>query len=358
MSWYPGTEREQRVNAGSLRVFTADLFERCGMTGVDAALVADSLVSSDERGVHSHGVLRVPEYVAKLRTGGVDPAGRPEPVRENGAALVVDGGNAMGQVAAMFAMRAAIERASALGVAFAAVRGSNHCGAMFYYAMEALGHDMVGLCATSALPTMAPWGGTEKLVGINPLAVAIPTRDEAAVVLDAAFSYSSHGKIRVFQQKGEPIPATWAFDANGEPTTDAAQALTGLLQPIGEFKGVGLAVVFGMLSTLLSGASYGTRLGNMTDGPKAGADGHFFLALNIAAFTDLLRFREAADEVVREIRSSRRRAGADPLYAPGGMEAATQVRYKAEGIPLNGATMEGLRFAAHLLGADAGFLNP
>ena len=93
-------------------------------------------------------------------------------------------------------------------------------------------------------------------------------------------------------------------------------------------------------------------------GPKAGADGHFFLALNIAAFTDTERFREAADEVVREIRTSRRRAGADPLYAPGGMEAAVQVRYKAEGIPLNGVTIEGLHFAAHLLGADAGFLNP
>src|SRR5690242_834189 len=111
MSWYPGAERERRVSAGSLRQFVHGLFERCGMEGAGAALVADSLVAADERGVHSHGVLRVPEYVAKLRTGGVNPRGVPEVARERAAAAVVDGGNAMGQVAALFAMRQAIERA-------------------------------------------------------------------------------------------------------------------------------------------------------------------------------------------------------------------------------------------------------
>lgn len=358
MSWYPGAEREQRVSAGTLREFVNGLFERCGMEAADAALVADSLVAADERGVHSHGVLRVPEYMAKLRTGGVDARGKPAVVRERAAALVVDGGNAMGQVAAMFAMRQAIERARRHGVAFAAVRGSNHCGAMFYYAMEALGHGMTGICATNALPTMAPWGGLEKIVGINPLAVAIPTLREPPVVLDAAFSYSSHGRIRVFHQKGEPIPENWAFDSEGNATTDAGAALAGLLQPIGEFKGIGLAVVFGMLSSLLADAAYGTELGNMVDGPRAGADGHFFLALDIAAFTDLARFRERADDVVREIQNSRKREGVERLFAPGGLEAMLHARYRTEGIPLNAVTLEGLRFAAHQVGADAGFLNP
>lgn len=358
MSWYPGAEREQRVSAGSLREFVSGLFERCGMSGPDAALVADSLVAADERGVHSHGVLRVPEYMMKLRTGGVDPRGAPAVVSDKAAALVVDGGNAMGQIAAMFAMRQAIERASTHGVTFAAVRGSNHCGAMFYYAMEALGHGMIGVCATNALPTMAPWGGVDKIVGINPLAVAIPTLREAPVVLDAAFSYSSHGRIRVFHQKGEAIPENWAFDSEGNATTDTAEALAGLLQPIGEFKGVGLAVVFGMLATLLSDASYGTGLGNMVDGPRAGTDGHFFLALDVASFTDLSRFRERADAIVREIEGSRKREGVGRLFAPGGMEAMIQAQYKAEGIPLNAVTIEGLRFAAGEVGADSGFLNP
>jgi LDH2 family malate/lactate/ureidoglycolate dehydrogenase len=357
MSWYPGVEREQRVSADSLREFVNAVFERCGMADQDAALVADSLVAADERGVHSHGVLRVPEYMVKLRTGGVDPRGTPTIASERAAALVVDGGNAMGQVAAMFAMRQAIERASKYGVAFAAVRGSNHCGAMFFYAIEAMGHGMIGICATNALPTMAPWGGVDKIAGINPLAVAIPTLREAPVVLDAAFSFSSHGRIRVFHQKGETIPENWAFNSEGNATTDAAEALAGLLQPSGEFKGVGLAVVFGMLSTLLSDASYGTELGNMVEGARPGADGHFFLALDISAFTDLERFRERADSVVLQIQNSRRREGVDRLFAPGGMEAMIQAQYKVEGIPLNANTIEGLRLAADQVGADTGFLN-
>ena len=157
---------------------------------------------ADLRGVHSHGLLRVPEYAEKLREGGVDPRGRPRVARDAGAALVVDGGNAMGQVAATFAMRQAIARARTTGVAAAAIGGSNHCGAMAYYAMLGLAQDMIGLATTNALPTMAPWGGRDKILGINPLAVAIPAGAEPAVVFDAAFSGSSHGKIRVYAQKG------------------------------------------------------------------------------------------------------------------------------------------------------------
>jgi LDH2 family malate/lactate/ureidoglycolate dehydrogenase len=125
----------------------------------------------------------------------------------------------------------AIERARSTGVAATAVRGSNHCGALFYYAMQALTAGMIGIASTNALPTMAPWGGVDKIVGINPLAVAIPAAVESPIVLDAAFSQSSHGKIRVFHQKGLPIPAGWALDKDGRPTVDPAAAIEGLLQP-------------------------------------------------------------------------------------------------------------------------------
>src|SRR5439155_23908725 len=172
-----------------------------------------------------HGVLRGPEYVQKLRRGGVDPRGRPRVVREMGPCLVVDGGNAMGQIAAHFAMARAIERAELHGIAAAAVRGSNHCGAMAYFASQALGRDMIGLATTNALPTMAPWGGAERLLGINPLAIAIPADQERPIVYDAAFSGSAHGKIRVYQQRGLPIPEGWALDASGDPTTDASAAI-------------------------------------------------------------------------------------------------------------------------------------
>jgi LDH2 family malate/lactate/ureidoglycolate dehydrogenase len=356
MSGYPQTARERRVAAPALRGLVAAIFARCGMRAEDAALVADTLVRADLQGVHSHGVLRVPEYVQKLRAGGVDPQGRPRTVVDRGGALVVDGGNSMGQVAAAFAMHGAVERARVSNVAVAAVRGSNHCGAMAYYAAMALPEDMIGLAATNALPTMAPWGGIDKILGINPLAVAIPAGEEAPLVFDAAFSGSSHGKLRVYQQKGAPIPPDWAFDAAGRPTTDPAAALTGLLQPIGGYKGTGLALVWGVLSTLLSGAAYGTELGNMVDGPRAGQDGHVFLALRVAGFEEPPRFKARMDAVIRQIRASRRAPSVERVYPPGHLEAETARRYADEGIPLTDATLADLERAARELNCDAGGL--
>ncbi|MEX2264670.1 MAG: Ldh family oxidoreductase [Bryobacteraceae bacterium] len=349
MPAYPESERERRIAAEALHKQVEAIFERCGMESGDAGLLSETLVAADLRGVHSHGVLRVPEYVRKL-AGGVNPKGRPAVVKDSVAALTIDGGNSMGQIGAAFAMDRAIERARTTGVAVAAVRGSNHCGAMAWFAMRALPHGMIGLAATNALPTMAPWGGLDKIVGINPLAVAIPAAKEPPVVLDAAFSYSSHGKIRVYHQKGAAIPPTWAFDSEGRPTTDAGRAIEGLLQPIGEYKGVGLAIVMGMLSSLLSGASYGTELGDMQDGAKPGSDGHIFIALNVASFEEPSRFRERVDGIVRQIRGSRRAAGVGKIYAPGELEAETESRYRKEGIPLNDATLDGLREAAELVG--------
>lgn len=315
------------------------------MSPVDAALLSDSLVAADLGGVHSHGVLRVPEYGKKLR-GGVNPRGVPQLVRDAGAALVVDGGNAMGQIVSAFAMRKAMERARELGLAMAAVRGSNHCGAMAYYVRACAAEGLIGVAATNALPTMAPWGGLDKILGINPLGVGIPAGEELPIVFDAAFSGSSHGKIRVYRQKGAAIPPTWAFDSDGNPTTDAAKAIEGLLQPIGEYKGVGLAMVFGLLSSMLSGAAYGTELGDMASGPKPGCDGHFFLAIDVAAFADPQVFGRRVDEAIRELRASRRADGVERLYAPGELEAETAARYRREGIPLNAETLAGVRQAA------------
>ena len=263
----PEREQETRVPAGELTAVVAAIFGQCGMNDADAALLADSLVAADLTGVHSHGVLRVPEYVKKLTVGGVNPQGTPFIARDSGACLVVDGDNSMGQIGASFAMRQAIERAKTTGIAAVAVRGSNHCGAMAYYALRAAQEDMIGIATTNALPTMAPWGGAERLLGINPLGVAIPAGEEPSIVYDAAFSGSAHGKIRVYQQKGWTLPEGWAMDRDGTPTTDPAAAIDGLLMPIGGFKGTGLAMLMGILSSMLSGAAYGTELGDMEARP-------------------------------------------------------------------------------------------
>jgi LDH2 family malate/lactate/ureidoglycolate dehydrogenase len=223
---------------------------------------------------------------------------------------------------------------------------------MDHWAMMGLPHNMIGIAITNALPTMAPWGGVDKIVGINPLAVAIPGLEEPPVVLDIAFGATAHGKMRVYHQKGFPIPDGWAFDADGNPTTDATRALAGLIQPIGGHKGVGLGIVMGMLASLLSGASYGSELGNMVDGPKPGHDGHLFAAIDIAAFQPVEAFRRRVDAASREIQASRRRAGVERLYPPGLLEHEFAQRHGRDGIPLNAETLEGIRAAGRRFGLD------
>lgn len=350
-------ETEPRVPAAALRALATEIFRRCGMEEADAGLLAGTLVAADLRGVHSHGVLRVPEYVVKLTRGGVDPQGRPRVVRDSGACLVVDGGNSMGQIGAAFAMERAIERAATTGIAAAAIRGSNHCGALAGFAMQALPHAMIGLATTNALPTMAPWGGAERLLGVNPLAVAIPAGEERPLVYDAAFSASSHGKLRVYQQKGLPLPEGWALDRDGQPTTDPAAALDGLLQPIGGFKGTGLAMIMGILASMLSGACYGTELGDMARGPAAGADGHFVLALRVGAVEEVSRFKARVDAAIRQLRVCRRAPGFDRILAPGEREALNEAAYCRDGIPLNAVTLAALRETAARLAVPAPILE-
>jgi len=271
-------------------------------------------------------------------------------MRDGGACLVVDGGNSMGQIGAQFAMSRVIERATSHGIAAAGVRGSNHCGTMAYYAMQALPRDMIGIATTNALPTMAPWGGAERLLGINPLGMAIPAGQERPIVYDAAFSGSAHGKIRIYQQKGMSLPEGWALDRDGRPTTDPTAAIDGLLQPIGGFKGAGLAMLMGLLSSMLSGAAYGTELGNMEDGPRPGQDGHFFAAIKVDAFEDIARFKARVDTAIRELHAVRLAPGVERVYAPGEIEALTEEAHRRDGIPLNEVTLADLGRVADDLG--------
>jgi LDH2 family malate/lactate/ureidoglycolate dehydrogenase len=227
---------------------------------------------------------------------------------------------------------------------------------MEFYARRALAHDMIGICGTNALPTMAPWGGRGKLVGINPLGIALPGGEEGDFVLDIAFGATAHGKIRVYAQKGERIPEGWAYDTAGAPTTDPIAALDGLIQPIGQHKGVGLGMAIGMLSSLLSGAGYGTETGNMTDGPSPGRDGHFTLAIDIAAFTDPAAFRARVDTILRQIRRGARAVGVERLYTPGEIEADLEAEHRGTGIPLNDSTLDDVLSAARNVGADVSSL--
>ncbi len=346
------TQTGTRVGREQLLALVAALFATAGMRSGDADLLADTLVEADLSGVHSHGVLRVPEYVKKLTSEGVDPTGTPRVVSDRGSAIVVDGGNSMGQIGCSFAMERVIARARETGLAAAAIRGSNHSGACSYYSEMALKHDMIGIATTNALPTMAPVGGAERILGIDPLAVAIPAGEEHPISFDAAFSGSAHGKIRVYAQKGLELPEGWALDSQGRPTTDPLAAIDGLLVPIGGYKGASLAMIFGILSSMLSGAAYGTELGNMQDGPAAGRDGHFVMALNVASFVDVNEFKARVDRAIRQVHESRRAPGVDRLWVPGEKEFETRQRNSENGIPLNDVTLADLESTAAVLAVD------
>jgi len=346
MAEYPGSEDEIRIPFDLLTNEVGKLFKAAGMDGNDATLVAHSLATADARGIHSHGVMRVPDYIHKIIDLGVDPAGRPQVVSDRQGALVVDGANTLGQVGTMFAMDLAISRAKSSGVAMTALGGSNHCGALDYYVRRAVEQDMIGIAMTNALPTMAPWGGVDKIVGLNPIAMGFPAGEEFDLLLDVALGATAHGKIEIYHQKGQPIPPDWALDVAGNPTTDAQAALDGLIQPIGKFKGLGLAMGMGILSTLLSGAAYGTESGNMIDGPIAGVDGQTLMAINIDAFVSPDVFKSRMDKIIREFKHSRKAERTARIYLPGELEHEFESAYKKDGIPLNTVTLEGLRAAA------------
>lgn len=346
------TENDIRVSQPELLELVTAVFAATGMKDEHAALLADSLVLADLEGVHSHGILRVPEYVKKLAEEGVDPKGQPKVVKDAVAAMVVDGGNSMGQIGMSFAMDKVIERAAETGIAAAAVRGSNHSGAMSYYVRRAVAKDMIGIATTNALPTMAPIGGAERIVGINPVGYGVPAGKEHPIIYDAAFGATAHGKIRVYAQKNLPIPEGWAQDSNGEPTTDAVKAIDGLIQPVGGYKGIGMAMVMGIMSSMLSGAAYGTELGDLYEGPKAGQDGHFVAAINIAAFEDIDRFKERVDAAVREQHETRKAPGIDQIFVPGEIESEKRGRYMRDGIPLNPVGLADLKKTAASLDVE------
>ena len=352
MALYPEAPDDRRFSAGDLASIATSIFLGAGMNETDAGIVAASLVAADRRGVHSHGLLRTEDYVKKLSDEGVDPTARPNVLSRKGGAIRIDGANAMGQVAGEFAMRAAIDAARETGVAFAAVGASNHCGALDYYTLMAADAGMIGIAGTNALPTMAPWGDIEKIVGLNPISVAMPAAGRPPVAIDIALGQTAHGQIRVYAQKGAPLPEGWALEAEGKATTDAQAALDRLIQPIGAFKGIGLGMMVGLLSTLLSDAGYGVESGNMADGAYAGKDGQFYMAIDIAAFTPLADFETRLSGIVETFEGSAVAPGAEAVYAPGSLENAIAADYDERGVRLAAETVAGMQRAARRVGVD------
>jgi LDH2 family malate/lactate/ureidoglycolate dehydrogenase len=323
------------VDAASLKAQTSRIFERLGLPEADALVVADHLVEADLRGHPSHGVIRVPTYVTACREGRINPRPNIRIVEDHGGQVVMDADSAIGQLAAFRANELAIERGKAHGMAGVALRRSTHCGAMAYYAIRAIPHGLIGWATTNAGINMPPTGGTQKLVGNNPFAMAVPTNRPWPMVLDMATSVVAGGKLQVARAKGQPIPLGWALDRDGNPTTDPHAASDGSLLPVGGPKGYGMALMFDVLAGVLSGGRFGAGLGER-------GSGQFFMTIDVSRFMPLDQFKARMDELIDQLHDCPTMPGVEQVFVPGEIEHAIQSTRLREGIPIESTVLDAL----------------
>jgi LDH2 family malate/lactate/ureidoglycolate dehydrogenase len=346
-------EADLTVSETALKEFCVAVMRAVDVPEDEAVEIVDNLVEADLRGVHSHGVVRLPIYADRLAARATNPRPTVTVVRETPTSLVVDGDNGMGQVVGMRAMAMLIDKARAGNVcAFASVRNSNHYGAAAYYAQMACPHDMIGFSYTiGGINHMVPWGGAEAMLGNNPFAIAMPAGEERPVVLDMACSVAARGKIIVAAKEGTAIPPDWAVGPDGQPTTDAAEALKGFVQPIAGSKGYSLTLMIGLLSSMLSGAFFGREVTHMYEDFEHPQNiGHLFGVLRVALFEDVAVYRARMDKAIREMRGAKRAAGVERIHLPGEREYIALEHRRVHGIPLG----EGVFGELNELGARYG----
>jgi LDH2 family malate/lactate/ureidoglycolate dehydrogenase len=333
-----------------LMTFCIQALQKLGVPRDEAEITAGSLVTANLRGVDTHGVLRLPLYAARLKQGAMSSSVNLTTEKETIATALLDGHDGIGQVISCRAMEIAIRKAREAGVSYVAVKHSNHFGAAAFYPMMALDHDMIGLAFTNASPRLAPTGGVEKLFGNNPWCVAVPAGKRPPVVLDMANSIVAAGKIRVLQKEGKPIPEGWALNEYGEPTTDPTAAMKGILLAIGGYKGYGITLMVDLLTGVLTDSNYGPRVKAIDNEVEPAGTAHSFMAVSLAAFTDVAAFKARMDAYIDEIKSSQKAKGNEIIYVPGEPEYIKVQERMEKGIPLQA------KVAAELsaLGKDLG----
>ena len=339
-----------RVGHEALSAFVTEVYERAGMPGPDAALLADTLVQADLWGHQSHGVLRTGWYLARLQSGAMKALTQPRFVVAAGAVAVVDGDDGVGQAITKFATRDAIRRAKLHGVAAVAVRNSNHFGTCMYYTRMAAAEGCVMMLTTNGGPAIAPWGGRRKVIGTNPWSVSCPAGRHPPLMMDMANTGVARGKIYLARQRRERIPLGWALDAEGEPTTDPQEAIDGIILPMAGHKGYAIAVVVDMLSGVLSGSAFLSGVNGPYKADLKSGAGHFLTVFNIEAFQPLAEFNVRMDAFVDELKSVPLAKGTEEIFYPGEMEARSDARLRNEGIELPDDTFADLERAAAAIG--------
>jgi LDH2 family malate/lactate/ureidoglycolate dehydrogenase len=343
-----------RVPADRLAAFILRAFTAAGVPAGDAQTLASLMVEADLRGSDSHGVIRLPLYVRRLRAGGVNATADIRVVSDRPSAALIDGDNGMGHLVMRRAAELAIEKAKATGVGWVGARKSNHAGPAALYVTMPLKHDMIGLYfAVGSSNHLPPWGGSESLLGTNPMAVAVPALDEPPIVLDMSPTVAAYGKVRLKAQRGEPMPVGWMIDREGKPLTDAKRADEGHLLPIGDYKGSGLSLIIGLLAGALNRAAVGRDVVDFVkEAGKPTNTGQAIAALSIEAFLPPLEFKRAVDRLIRDIRDSPRLPGVERIWLPGEQSHTKLLDRRAHGVPVPKALRESLDAVARDLNVE------
>lgn len=324
-----------RLAEAELSALAVSALEGLGLEPRDAADGARILVLADLFGLHTHGVSRIVSYGERIDLGGI--AARADiRVEKVAAALArVDGANGLGPLVGTRALEAAMALARECGVGVALARASNHFGPISPYGYLAAEAGFATVIGSNATTTIAPWGGGDARLGNNPLGFGVPQPGGPPFLLDMAMSVAARAKIRAAAAKGEPIPATWATDGSGRPTTDAQAALDGFLQPLAGHKGYGLALAVDLFAGLLPGASYLTHVSSWSEDPEKPQDlGHFFIALDTKALGPPEWLRARLEDFRAILHASPPADPASPVVVPGEIELGRMERFRAEGIPL------------------------
>lgn len=318
---------EQSVPAKVLVQLVEAIFESVGVRPIDAASIADSLVSADLEGVASHGVALVPMYVERARSGSVAVRAEPRIVEDHGGLVVISAAHAFGQVSSEFAVKVAIERARANGVATVAVREGFHFGTAAYWSRKFAQAGMIGFSFSNTRPLMPAPGGAERVVGNNPMAIAFPSANGEPLVVDMAMSATAMGKIRNAEAQGKPIPEGWATDGDGKPTTSPTDAINGMLLPAAGPKGFGLAVAIDLLCGALSGGSVGAAVRPLyAELDKPYNCSHAFIAIDAQRTQGGAGIDAQVSAFSQTIRGTRKAPGTEQVFAPGDLERAKRAQ--------------------------------
>ncbi|TVY84646.1 putative oxidoreductase [Lachnellula suecica] len=339
------------VTGSEAKIFVEGVLVGNGVLPANAAIVADCLVQADLRGVDTHGMNRIPSYMARVTQGVLDAKAIPELKKLTPVVGQVDGKNGFGFLAAHQGMECAIEMAKEFGIGMVSIKHSNHFGMSAWVVQQAIDAGMMSLVFTNSSPALPVWGGQSKLMGVSPIACGAPSGKERPFILDMAPSVAARGKIYKAQRRGEKIPLDWALNADGKPTDDPSEALKGVMLPMGGPKGSALAVMMDVFSGVLSGSAFAGHVTNPYDPSKPADVGHFLIAIKPDLFMDLEEFKERMDYLYQRVVGSDKAAGVDRIYFPGEIEQLRQEERMVTGIPLVEAEIKALNLEAEKVGS-------